>query len=128
MPVPTGVLMISNVPQLVTCGIDTHFASGVPDRDHPWVSTRPEMFEAYMHYLKEQGYEVLSLRQLGSLVDTNRLPADAWEIIEQRKAARKEAYVKALVEDADTGEPLAVRVYIEGEDGTLLSKVSRFTG
>ena len=59
-----------------------------------------------------------SLRQLGSLVDTNRLPADAWEIIEQRKAARKEAYVKALVEDADTGEPLAVRVYIEGEDGT----------
>ena len=91
---------------------------GVPDRDHPWVSTRPEMFEAYMHYLKEQGYEVLSLRQLGSLVDTNRLPADAWEIIEQRKAARKEAYVKALVEDADTGEPLAVRVYIEGEDGT----------
>ena len=90
---------------------------GVPDRDHPWVSTRPEMFKAYMTYLKEEGYEVLSLRQLGQIVDNSVLPEDPWAIIAERKAARIEAYVKAVIEDADSGMPLSARVSIQDGEG-----------
>ena len=37
---------------------------GVPDREHPWVSTEPEMFEQYLGYLKDNGYTVMALRDL----------------------------------------------------------------
>ena len=37
---------------------------GVPDREHPWVATEPEMFAAYMGYLKDNGYTVMALRDL----------------------------------------------------------------
>ncbi len=35
---------------------------GVPDKDHPWVSTTAETFTAYMNYLKEQNFRVIALR------------------------------------------------------------------
>jgi peptidoglycan/xylan/chitin deacetylase (PgdA/CDA1 family) len=35
---------------------------GVPDRQHPWVSTRPERFRELVAYLEEQGYAVVALR------------------------------------------------------------------
>lgn len=91
---------------------------GVPDLDHPWVSTRPEMFEAYMLYLKQENYTVLALRDLADHVDVNQQPDDPWSIIQTRKAARKEAYVKAIVRDVDTGEALPARVYISDQNGT----------
>ena len=34
---------------------------GVPDREHPWVSTEPELFENYMTYLRDNGYKVIAL-------------------------------------------------------------------
>jgi peptidoglycan/xylan/chitin deacetylase (PgdA/CDA1 family) len=37
---------------------------GVPDVAHPWVHTPPERFREYMLYLKENGFEVLALRDL----------------------------------------------------------------
>jgi peptidoglycan/xylan/chitin deacetylase (PgdA/CDA1 family) len=37
---------------------------GVPDREHPWVSTEPDQFEKYLGYLKENGYRVMALRDL----------------------------------------------------------------
>lgn len=37
---------------------------GVPDREHPWVSTEPEQFEKYLGYLKDNGYTVLALRDV----------------------------------------------------------------
>jgi len=90
---------------------------GVPDRDHPWVSTRPEMFEAYMNHLKQENYTVLALRDLASHVDVKQQPDDPWAIIDTRKAARKEAYVKGMVRDADTGEDLPARIYITNQEG-----------
>lgn len=90
---------------------------GVPDRDHPWVSTRPEMFETYMNHLKQEGYTVLSLRDLASHVDTTLQPEDPWAIINERKEARKEVYVKGIVRDADTGEELPSRIYIKDIHG-----------
>ena len=37
---------------------------GVPDREHPWVSTEPEQFEKYLSYLKDKGYTVIALRDV----------------------------------------------------------------
>lgn len=37
---------------------------GVPDYDHPWVDTPPEIFEGYVKQLADEGYEVLALRDL----------------------------------------------------------------
>ena len=37
---------------------------GVPDREHPWVSTEPELFEKYLGYLKDNGYRVVALRDV----------------------------------------------------------------
>jgi peptidoglycan/xylan/chitin deacetylase (PgdA/CDA1 family) len=37
---------------------------GVPDRQHPWVSTEPELFEKYLGYLKDHGYTVMALRDV----------------------------------------------------------------
>jgi peptidoglycan-N-acetylglucosamine deacetylase len=37
---------------------------GVPDYAHPTVTTPPELFEAYLGYLKENNYNVLSVRDL----------------------------------------------------------------
>ncbi|WDE97328.1 polysaccharide deacetylase family protein [Lentisphaera profundi] len=35
---------------------------GVPDLEHPWVTTSPEKFKAYMKYLKDNDFKVISLR------------------------------------------------------------------
>jgi peptidoglycan/xylan/chitin deacetylase (PgdA/CDA1 family) len=42
---------------------------GVPDREHPWVSTEPEQFQAYMSYLKDNGYTVIALRDVAKYLD-----------------------------------------------------------
>ncbi|WP_241684949.1 polysaccharide deacetylase family protein [Cyclobacterium xiamenense] len=42
---------------------------GVPDLEHPWVSTSPALFRKYLDYLSQEGYHVLSLQDLGSYID-----------------------------------------------------------
>jgi hypothetical protein len=37
---------------------------GVPDTKHPWVSTDPTKFDAYLAYLKEAGCTVVALRDV----------------------------------------------------------------
>ena len=37
---------------------------GVPDLEHPWVHTAPDVFETYVAYLSEQGHSVVALRDL----------------------------------------------------------------
>ena len=37
---------------------------GVPDLEHPWVNTEPDVFKTYMNYLKSEGYTVISLRDI----------------------------------------------------------------
>lgn len=55
---------------------------GVPDLLHPWVNTPPELFGRYLHYLKDNGYTVLAMRDLAGYVNAetarNQL-ADAWK-------------------------------------------------
>jgi peptidoglycan/xylan/chitin deacetylase (PgdA/CDA1 family) len=59
---------------------------GVPDRAHPWVHTAPEQFDAYMHFLATNQYQVVALRDLAKYVDPAIEPADPWRIVEQRKS------------------------------------------
>ena len=41
---------------------------GVPDRKHPWVSTEPAKFEAYLAHLKAQGCRVIAVRELAQFL------------------------------------------------------------
>lgn len=45
---------------------------GVPDIQHPWVSTEPAKFEAYMQHLKEAGCKVVALRELNRYIPVLR--------------------------------------------------------
>jgi peptidoglycan/xylan/chitin deacetylase (PgdA/CDA1 family) len=45
---------------------------GVPDREHPWVSTEPEQFEKYLSYLKDNGYTVMALRDVAKYLPSGR--------------------------------------------------------
>ncbi len=42
---------------------------GVPDPEHPWVTTPPELFEEYLNYLSENHYKVIALRDLEQYID-----------------------------------------------------------
>ncbi|WP_375582364.1 polysaccharide deacetylase family protein [Cyclobacterium xiamenense] len=42
---------------------------GVPDLEHPWVSTSAALFQKYLDYLSREGYRVLSLQDLGEYID-----------------------------------------------------------
>ena len=60
---------------------------GAPDIEHPWVNTPRVRFQEYMEYLHDAGFTVIALRDLARYVDWKQRPADAWEIIEQRRKA-----------------------------------------
>lgn len=42
---------------------------GVPDAEHPWVTTPPELFKEYLEYLSQNDYHVIALRDLLQFVD-----------------------------------------------------------
>lgn len=42
---------------------------GVPDIEHPWVNTPPELFREYLQYLADNGYTVISMRDLEKYID-----------------------------------------------------------
>ena len=58
---------------------------GVPDNEHPWVTTNTELFRIYMDYLKENKFQVIALRELSRYINPKIHPKDPWEIIENRK-------------------------------------------
>ncbi len=45
---------------------------GVPDIEHPWVHTAPEMFETYMAYLADNGYTAIALCSLSNYILANQ--------------------------------------------------------
>lgn len=42
---------------------------GVPDIEHSWVNTPPDLFKEYLQYLSENQYIVVALRDLGKYID-----------------------------------------------------------
>ncbi|KAA5546011.1 polysaccharide deacetylase family protein [Roseiconus nitratireducens] len=57
---------------------------GVPDTAHDWVSSRRDRFEAYLHYLASQDYQVIALRDLAKYVDPSISPTDQATVIRDR--------------------------------------------
>src|SRR5207245_11046887 len=70
---------------------------GVPDREHPWVNTRPERFEEFMRYLRTNAFQVIALRDLARHVDPGRTPPDRSAFVEGGKSERKEVLVGGRV-------------------------------
>jgi peptidoglycan/xylan/chitin deacetylase (PgdA/CDA1 family) len=64
---------------------------GVPDLAHPWVHSSVERFEEFMHYLADNDYRVVALRDLEKYVDPSVKPADPFAVIEARKRNLREA-------------------------------------
>lgn len=42
---------------------------GVPDIEHPWVNTPPELFEEYLNYLDANKFKVISMKDLEDYID-----------------------------------------------------------
>ena len=42
---------------------------GVPDLDHPWVDTKPDLFERYVTHLRDNDFTVVALRDLDRHID-----------------------------------------------------------
>ena len=45
---------------------------GVPDYAHDWVTTPPALFEEYLRYLHDNGYQVIALRDLSRYIHPKR--------------------------------------------------------
>jgi peptidoglycan/xylan/chitin deacetylase (PgdA/CDA1 family) len=45
---------------------------GVPDTEHPWVNTSPELFREYLQYLSENHFKVIALRDLKKYIDVKK--------------------------------------------------------
>src|SRR2546426_10850302 len=73
---------------------------GVPDREHPWVHTRPERFEEFMRYLHTNAFKVIALRDLARYVDPEQAPINALAIMEKRQAEREQVLVEGKIVDA----------------------------
>ncbi|PXX26498.1 polysaccharide deacetylase family protein [Arenibacter sp. ARW7G5Y1] len=44
---------------------------GVPDVEHPWVDTPPNLFREYLQYLSDHNFKVVSLRDLQKYIDVD---------------------------------------------------------
>ena len=45
---------------------------GVPDIEHPWVSTPPALFKEYLQYLSENHFKVIAMRDLNKYINVKR--------------------------------------------------------
>jgi len=45
---------------------------GVPDAEHPWVNTPPELFKEYLQYLSENHFKVIAFRDLAKYIDAKK--------------------------------------------------------
>jgi len=45
---------------------------GVPDVEHPWVNTSPELFKEYLQYLSENHFKVIALRDLNRYINVKK--------------------------------------------------------
>jgi protein-S-isoprenylcysteine O-methyltransferase Ste14/peptidoglycan/xylan/chitin deacetylase (PgdA/CDA1 family) len=59
---------------------------GVPEYEHPWVHTPPELFEKYLQHLKGEGCRVIALRDLARYVDPAVVPANPMAIMKERRS------------------------------------------
>jgi hypothetical protein len=44
---------------------------GVPDVEHPWVNTPPQLLKEYLQYLSEHHFKVISIRDLNNYINVD---------------------------------------------------------
>ncbi len=76
---------------------------GVPDIVHDWVTTDPVLFKECMQYLKDQGFKVIAMKDLGDYIP-NKLPDDP--MLSYRYSSREELELKLPPEVQATRENL----------------------
>lgn len=90
---------------------------GVPDREHPWVNTKPERFREYLQYLQANRFRVVALRDLAAYVDPDTVPADPLAIVEERKQQRTEVVLEGNILEEPARTPIPARISIQSADG-----------
>ena len=45
---------------------------GIPDLEHPWVNTPPELFKEYVAYLSEHQFKVIAVKDLHEYIDVSQ--------------------------------------------------------
>ena len=76
--VPSWAMNATNKEQIMASFNEAHNGRivvltihGVPDIEHPWVNTPPELFKEYLQYLSEHTFKVISFRDLNSYINVN---------------------------------------------------------
>ena len=76
---PSWATNANNKEQIMTAFNDTKNGKiviltihGVPDVEHPWVNTPPELFKEYLQYLSEHHFKVISLRDLNNYINVDQ--------------------------------------------------------
>jgi peptidoglycan/xylan/chitin deacetylase (PgdA/CDA1 family) len=74
--VPSWAMNSDNKPMIMDALKEAHDGRivvltihGVPDAEHPWVNTTPELFKEYLQYLKENHFKVVSMRDLTKYIN-----------------------------------------------------------
>ena len=100
---------------------------GVPDREHPWVHTRPERFEEFMRYLHTNAFKVIALRDLARYVDPEQ--GAGGPAGDRRKAKGRTQGSARRRRDRGRRQRRSrcpARIYIRGADGAWHFPKSRF--
>jgi peptidoglycan/xylan/chitin deacetylase (PgdA/CDA1 family) len=77
--IPSWALNTENKEEIMGAFAEAHKGNivvltihGVPDVEHPWVNTPPELFKEYLQYLADNNFKVISLRELETYIDANQ--------------------------------------------------------
>jgi peptidoglycan-N-acetylglucosamine deacetylase len=75
--VPSWAMTASNKQQIMDALLQAHDGKivvltihGVPDSEHPWVTTPPELFKEYLQFLSENHYKVISMKDLQHYINS----------------------------------------------------------